>query len=408
MPDTPPPSGWRWTPLSDVARLESGHTPSRKKPEYWGGDIPWIGIRDATGNHGRVLFDTEQHTNELGIANSSARVLPAHTVCLSRTASVGYVVAMGRPMATSQDFVNWVCGEHIDWRYLKYVLIAERESYSRFAHGTTHQTIYFPEVKAFHVCLPPTDEQRRIAGVLGALDDKIEHARKLGERLNLTSRLIYRKLVNRAPTQAGWHARPIGEMVTVLGGSTPSTHEPAYWDGTINFATPKDLASLDFPVLIDTARRLTDAGLAQISSGALPKGTVLLSSRAPIGYVAITETPVAVNQGFIAMICDRGLTNHFMLRWAEANHDTIVDYANGTTFLEINKRSFRTIPVEVPPDGELEAFDAEVGPVHQKLVATIRESTALLAVRDALLPKLVSGRILVNQEYQPGNLKSAA
>jgi type I restriction enzyme S subunit len=107
-PDT---DGFKWTLLSNVARLESGHTPSRKHPEYWGGNVPWIGIKDATGNHGGTLYSTQQYTNALGIANSSARVLPKNTVCLSRTASVGYVVVMGCPMATSQDFVNWVCSE---------------------------------------------------------------------------------------------------------------------------------------------------------------------------------------------------------------------------------------------------------------------------------------------------------
>ena len=155
MPDLAAPEGWHWTKLTDVARLETGHTPSRKHPEYWGGGIPWIGIKDATGNHGKTIYDTIQHTNELGIANSSARILPENTICLSRTASVGHVVVMGRPMATSQDFVNWVCSENLDSRFLKYVLLGERNAFLRFASGTTHQTIYFPEVKAFHVCLPP-------------------------------------------------------------------------------------------------------------------------------------------------------------------------------------------------------------------------------------------------------------
>ena len=126
-PSSPLPEGWRWTRLTDVARLETGHTPSRKHPEYWGGDVPWIGTRDATANHGGTLHRTNQYTNELGIANSSARVLPANTVCLSRTASVGYVVVMGRPMATSQDFVNWVCNpDLLDFRYLTYALLAEK------------------------------------------------------------------------------------------------------------------------------------------------------------------------------------------------------------------------------------------------------------------------------------------
>src|SRR5687768_10408381 len=84
-----PPRGWTWTPLAGVAQLESGHTPSRRCPEYWDGDVPWIGIRDAVENHGRTIHDTYQHVTKLGLANSSARLLPANTVCLSRTASVG-------------------------------------------------------------------------------------------------------------------------------------------------------------------------------------------------------------------------------------------------------------------------------------------------------------------------------
>ena len=87
MPSTAAPADWTWTQLTDIARLESGHTPSRKHPEYWDGDIPWICLTDARPNHGKVIEDTEEHTNDLGIANSSARVLPKNTVCLSRTAS---------------------------------------------------------------------------------------------------------------------------------------------------------------------------------------------------------------------------------------------------------------------------------------------------------------------------------
>ncbi|MGH8559603.1 MAG: restriction endonuclease subunit S, partial [Methylococcales bacterium] len=156
-------NGWTWTPLTDLARLESGHTPSRRHPEYWGGTIPWIGIQDARENHGQRITDTSQKTNELGIANSSARVLPTNTVCLSRTASVGYVVVMGRPMATSQDFVNWVCSSHLIPDFLKYLFLAEgREGLLRYASGAVHQTIYFPEAKAFHICHPETDEQIQI------------------------------------------------------------------------------------------------------------------------------------------------------------------------------------------------------------------------------------------------------
>jgi len=210
-PDKSAPPGWQWTALSDVARLETGHTPSRRHPEYWGGDVPWIGIKDATENHGRVLADTLQHTNELGIANSSARILPTNTVCLSRTASVGYVVVMGRPMATSQDFVNWVCSDALDHRFLKYVLLAEQSAFPRFASGTTHQTIYFPEVKAFHVCLPPLAEQRAVAEILGTLDDKIELNRRMNETLEAMARALFKSwFVDFDPVRAKAEGRDPG------------------------------------------------------------------------------------------------------------------------------------------------------------------------------------------------------
>jgi type I restriction enzyme, S subunit len=150
-PTSPAPVGWQWRALVELARLESGHTPSRRHPEYWGGDVPWISIRDAKAHHGRAIFETIETTNALGIENSSARILPADTICLSRTASVGYVVKMGKAMATSQDFVNWVCGDELEPDFLKHLLLAEGEDLLRFASGAVHQTIYFPEVKAFHV-----------------------------------------------------------------------------------------------------------------------------------------------------------------------------------------------------------------------------------------------------------------
>jgi len=161
-PGSPLPEGWAWVDLLDIAQLESGHTPSRRHPEWWGGEVPWIGIKDARAHHGGVIRETIQHTNEQGLANSAARLLPAGTVCLSRTASVGYVIVMGRPMATSQDFVNWICTEAIQPKWLQYVLMADREALLRFGKGTTHTTIYFPEVLSLHVALPPLAEQRRI------------------------------------------------------------------------------------------------------------------------------------------------------------------------------------------------------------------------------------------------------
>ncbi len=429
MPDLTPPDGWKWTPLSSVAQLESGHTPSRKHPEYWDGGVPWIGIKDATENHGRTIYDTLQHVSEMGLENSSARLLPANTVCLSRTASVGFVVVMGRSMATSQDFVNWVCGPNVDPYFLKYILFAETEALWRFASGTTHQTIYYPEAKAFHVCLPPPAEQRAIASILKALDDKIELNRRMNATLEALARALFQSwFVDFDPVRAkadgrkpagmsadvaalfpdgfqdselgripkGWKVEPVGDFVDCVGGGTPSTAEPMYWEGgTHHWTTPKDFSSLQAPVLLDTDRKITDAGIAKISSGLLPPGTLLLSSRAPVGYLAIAVMPVAINQGFIAMKCNERASNFFMLNWCQSNMAEIESRATGTTFAEISKQNFRPIPVVLPTMELMAAFTARVSLHFAHITTNLHQSRTLAALRDALLPKLLSGEIRV-------------
>lgn len=121
-------------------------------------------------HHGGHIAQTLQTVTEEGLQNSAARWLPAKTVCLSRTASVGYVTILDRPMATSQDFVNWICSDALDPEFLMRLFQAEERALKdRFGKGSTHTTIYYPEVKAFHVCLPPVREQRRIVDKIQAL-----------------------------------------------------------------------------------------------------------------------------------------------------------------------------------------------------------------------------------------------
>jgi type I restriction enzyme S subunit len=192
----------------------------------------------------------------------------------------------------------------------------------------------------------------------------------------------------------GWRHSTIGEEVTVCGGSTPSTKQPEFWEaGQHCWATPKDLSTLKFPVLLDTDRKITDAGLAKISSGLLPIGTVLLSSRAPIGYMAIAETPTAINQGFIAMKCDGALPNVFVLPWCKESMDAIVGNANGSTFQEISKSNFRPLRVVVPSDSLLTHFTKLASSLYRQLAENERNSRCLSQLRDTLLPQLMSGEL---------------
>lgn len=335
---------------------------------------------------------------------------------------------MGKPMATSQDFANWVCGPDLDYRFLKYALLAENEALHRFSYGSTHRTIYYPELKAFHVCVPDREKQEEIADILQALDDKIELNRKTAATLEEMARALYRswfvdfdpvhaKAAGRPPAHMdaqtaalfpdsfgedglpeGWEFTTIGEAGNIAGGATPKTKETSYWeDGHHLWATPKDLSSLKQPVLFDTDRKITDAGLAKISSGLSPEGTLLLSSRAPIGYLAIAKKPVAVNQGFIAIRETEKISGLEAYFWCAENMDLIHANANGSTFQEISKKNFRPLEYVLASSEVREAFKQQTGALFDRISTACEENQTLAALRDTLLPRLMSGELRVGE-----------
>ncbi|GAI97028.1 unnamed protein product, partial [marine sediment metagenome] len=193
----------------------------------------------------------------------------------------------------------------------------------------------------------------------------------------------------------GWEVVPIGKLVEVVGGGTPSTKNSDYWKGgEYAFCTPKDMSKLTAPVLLNTERHITQAGVDKISSGQLPVGTVLLSSRAPIGYLVLAKTPVSINQGIIAMITG-DIPNSYVLLWTEVNMDVIKARAGGSTFAEISKRNFRPIPALRPDDDTLRAFGEIVQTLFEMITSNEQESQVLADLRDTLLPRLISGKVRV-------------
>ena len=195
----------------------------------------------------------------------------------------------------------------------------------------------------------------------------------------------------------GWSERPIGELVGIAGGSTPSTANERLWaPAEHRRATPKDLSNMSDLALFETARRISSAGLAKITSGLLPVGTVLLSSRAPIGYLAIAQAPVAINQGFIALKPTNDFGSAYLYLWCKANMEAILANANGSTFQEISKKNFRPIKSAIPGEWRLiRAFGEIADPMFARIVSAAAENRTLAETRDYLLPRLMSGEVRV-------------
>ena len=424
------PSHWHVAPLNAfVSRVTYGFT----NPMPTTDDGPFM-VTAKDVHSGRIDYSTARHTswdayNNTITDKSRPRV---NDILLTKDGSIGRVAVCDRDdICINQSVALIQPNEGTHARFLKYLLEAPfyQRCMERDSDGTTIKHIYITRVDKMEVAMPPLVEQRAIAHILGSLDDKLESNRRINETLEAMARAIFKAwfvdfdpvkakaagatsfrgtpqdVFERTPDQfvesalgpipAGWDVVPIGDLVEVVGGGTPNTKDLELWEGGENpFCTPKDMAGLISPILLDTERHITTAGISKISSGQLPIGTVLLSSRAPIGYLAISQTPVSVNQGIIAMLTGE-VPNTYVLLWTEENMEVIKGRAGGSTFAEINKRNFRPIPALRPDERTLAAFDEIVRPLFGVMAAKAREIRVLAGIRDTLLPKLMSGIVRV-------------
>ncbi|AUU13461.1 restriction endonuclease subunit S [Proteus mirabilis] len=191
-----------------------------------------------------------------------------------------------------------------------------------------------------------------------------------------------------------WQISTVDDELTVKGGSTPSTANPEFWErGNIHWTSPKDLSGSQEKIMLDTERKITELGLRKITSGLLPINTVLMSSRAPIGYLAMAKIPVAINQGYIAITTTKRLSQEYVLYWLDSSMDEIKGIAGGTTFAEISKKTFKSISMIIPDSQVIEKYTVIIKSYLNKATLNAKERGGLEKLRDTLLPKLISGEL---------------
>ena len=174
-----------------------------------------------------------------------------------------------------------------------------------------------------------------------------------------------------------WPTVPVAKVARIVGGSTPKTTIQEYWGGSILWATPKDLSDLDGKLISNTPRKITEAGLRKCAAEILPANSVLFSSRAPIGHVAINTVPMATNQGFKSFIPNPDLDPHFLYWWLDANRDKLQALGTGATFKEVSKAVVERIEIPLPPLRE-----------QKRIAGILDQADALRRLRTCALDKL--------------------
>jgi len=339
-------------------------------------------------------------------------------------------------MATSQDFVNWVCGPELDYRYLKYVLLGERSSFLRFASGTTHQTIYFPEVKAFHIALPPLDTQRRIADVLGALDDRIDLLRQTNTTLEAIAQALFKswfidfdpvhaKAEGREPegmdaataalfpsefqeseqglTPKGWKVQRIEQVATkvAMGPFGSNIKVSTFVEEGVPVISGQHLKE----ALLDDGEFnfITQEHAERLSNSLVRAGDIVFTHAGNIGQVSLIprgsdyETYVLSQRQFYLRCKPESVTPEFLtyyFRSPQGQHRLLANASQvGVPSIARPASYLKSLEVVIPPSSVTRAFADIVAVLHQCAVSNRRRTKTLIKLRDTLLPRLISGKL---------------
>lgn len=254
--------------------------------------------------------------------------------------------------------------------------------------------------------LPPLEIQRRIADVLSAYDDLIENNRKQIKLLEEAAQRLYKewfvdlrfpghehtRIVDGVPE--GWEHSSIGNICETVGGGTPSTKVHEYFEnGSIYWVTPTDITRNNSLILLDTEKKITELGLKNSSSKIVPPYTILMTSRASIGYFGLCKHAVCTNQGFISCIPNYEHYRYYLLYNLMGRVEEIKQKASGSTFLEIGKKVFREMDIKIPSDELLNKFSTMVSSFIEQISFKTKAVANLMQARDYLLPKLMSGEM---------------
>lgn len=302
-------------------------------------------------------------------------------------------------------------GEKLDNIYLYYLMQNQyiRECMIRSMSGATgRQRVNNKVFESIQVNIPSLDKQKKIAHILKAYDDLIENNLKRIELLEEAAESIYKEwfvnfrfpgyekyqIVDDIPI--GWSKKEIGDMCVTVGGGTPSTKNIEYWDnGDIIWITPTDVTNNKSLILLDSQRKITKLGLEKSSARIVPADTILMTSRATIGYFALIDSEVCTNQGFINVIPNKECYRMYMLFNLIFRKDEIIGISGGATYKEISKGRFSKLGIIVPDEKILIKFNDLAYSFLKQVRALKKQIKITSEARDILISKLIMGEIEV-------------
>ena len=359
-----------------------------------------IVVRNNNIKNGRIDFSSPSYTDDEHYQQRIKRATPqGGDIIITREAPMGEVgmIPEGIVCCLGQRMVLLRANPDIcDNYYLLYSLqsryVQHQISWSE-GTGTTVSNLRIPHLEQLKIPYLPLSKQRQVSSVLRCLEEKIKHNRVINDNLEQQAQALFQKLfIENADPE--WREGTISDLGTVVGGSTPSKSKPEYYtEHGIAWITPKDLSVNKSKFITHGENDITELGLKNSSASIMPEGTVLFSSRAPIGYITIAAGEVTTNQGFKSVIPRPAIGTPFVYYYLKNALPTIEGMASGSTFKEVSGSTMKSVPAFIPDDETLARFTEFCSPIFEQQQMLERQNQSLAALRDSLLPKLMSGEI---------------
>ena len=415
------PDGWRAARLGDVADIQTGGTPSRSEPGYWGGEVPWM----ASGEiNQRSVVSTAESITEAGVKNSNARVFPAGTVMIAMNGqgtTRGKAGVLGIEAACNQSLAA-VSGCRSDNGFLFHVLDSSYERLRRLT-GDGRNGLNLTLLRQLQLLLPPLPEQRAIAAVLDSIDEAIELTDEViaaTERLRnaLTHELLTRGLPGRhsewreipgvGTVPACWDVVRLEDVGRWLSGGTPSKVRADYWHGKIPWISPKDMKAREIHKAED---HISEEG-AKAGSRVVPAGTILVVVRGMILAhsfpLAVSGVVAAFNQDIRALVCDDSFVPEFVLAALEHQKPRLSHLPTPSTHgtMRVVSEELFAVPIPRPPLPEQRAIAAMLHRADAAIEGARAERDALQSMKASTADALLSGRVRISAAAEPDTSKA--
>ena len=382
--------------LSEIMDIIGGGTPKTSKPEYWNGDIPWLSVKDFNNDY-RYVYETEKTITQTGLDNSSTKMLKRNDSIISARGTVGEMAMIPFPMAFNQSCYGLRAKEDIvDAEYLYYLIKHNVVVLKKNTHGSVFDTITRDTFDGIEVDLPSLEEQKKVALIIRDYDDKIEVNNEINKNLLEQVLAIYRHRFVDTTNELRQTYRA-DEYFDISIGKTPPRKEPQWFSTNpkeVTWVSISDMGTCSL-YISESSEQLTREAVDRHNVKIVPDNTVLLSFKLTVGRIAITDGEMTTNEAIAHFKTDQKEINEYLYCYLKYfNYQTMGSTSSIAT--AVNSKIIKGMPFIVPTDEEITEFHSLVAPMFAKIKANQAEISNLTALRDTLLPKLMSGELDVS------------